>query len=228
VVVLGVVALGGGVALMVLTPGVGDAEQRTAAIDRANHVAGPTAAVPTRFASALIATEDSSFYSNPGIDFVSVARAVLVTVTNGSDRGGATLEQQLVKQLYYGGNSGGLTTKAEQAGLAVKLSSSYSKQQVLQMYASVVYFGHGFYGLGAASQGYFGVSPAQLSWGQAALLAGLVQAPSAYDPLAHLSLAVSRQGHVLSRLVATGRLTTAQAAAAAATPLHLVSGKTGA
>jgi membrane peptidoglycan carboxypeptidase len=84
-----------------------------------------------------------------------------------------------------------------------------------------VYFGHGFYGLTAAATGYFGVSPAHLSWAQASMLAGLVQAPSAYDPIDHLSAGRLRQRHVLDRLVATQVLSTAQADAAFAAPLVL-------
>ncbi|MFF1643149.1 biosynthetic peptidoglycan transglycosylase [Streptomyces sp. NPDC058251] len=221
-------ALAACVALAALTPGVGGAEQRAAAIDRTHHVVGPATAVPTRFATALIATEDSRFYSHPGIDVLSAGRTAVAALIGSVDQGGATLEQQLAKQLYYGGQDGGVTAKAGQATLAVKLDAGYSKRQVLQMYAAVVYFGDGFYGLDAASHGYFGVSPDHLTWGQAALLAGLVQAPSAYDPVNHPSLAASRRSHVLNRLVATGYLSAAEAAAAAVAPLHLVAGNNGA
>jgi penicillin-binding protein 1A len=86
----------------------------------------------------------------------------------------------------------------------------------------VAYFGQGYYSLGAASCGYFGVPPAGLTWPQAALLAGAVQAPTAYDPLSHPAQARAREAHVLSRLVATGVLTAPQASAALAQPLHLV------
>lgn len=172
-------------------------------------------------AAVLIATEDSRFYDTPGIDPISVIRAAKAGI-GGSDTGGATVEQQLAKQLYTDGQAGSPETKAEQAALAVKLDSTYSKQQILAMYAAVVYFGHGYCGLDAASHGYFGVAPDQLTWGQAALLAGLVQAPSAYDPYIHPDLARTRQRHVLDRLVATGHLTTSDAAAAAAQPFDLV------
>jgi membrane peptidoglycan carboxypeptidase len=123
--------------------------------------------------------------------------------------------------LYTPGHSG-FASEAEQVALAVKLSFSYSKAQILQMYAEVAYFGQDYYSLGAASCGYFGVMPARLTWPQAAMLAGLVQAPSAYDPLAHPALARAREAHVLGRLVATGTLTPAQASAALAQPLRLV------
>jgi len=94
------------------------------------------------------------------------------------------------------------------------LDLTYSKAQVLQMCADVAYFGHGFYGLAAASCGYFGQRPAQLSWAQAAMLAGLVLRPSADNPLDHPARARAREAHVLGRLVATQVLTSAQAAAA--------------
>lgn len=211
-----VIGLAGITVLLVSTPGVGDAERRAADLDRAHQVAYPGAPVAPRFAAALIATENSRFYSTPGIDPISLARAAAGLVTGHGDSGGATLEQQLAKQLYTGGHEGGLATKAEQAALAIKLDVAYTKSQILQMYCAVVYFGHGYWGLTAASRGYFGRSPQELSWGQAAMLAGLVQAPSAYDPLSHPDLARARQHHVLDRLVVTGQLSAADAAAAEA------------
>ena len=89
------------------------------------------------------------------------------------------------------------------------------------MSASVAYFGDGYYGLAAASCGYFGVAPAALSWPQAALLAGLMQAPSADNPVTHFTLARAREAHVLARLAATRTLTRAQADRAYREPLHL-------
>ncbi|NYH91398.1 transglycosylase domain-containing protein [Actinopolymorpha rutila] len=199
---------------LAVVPDVGDAEHRAADLARFHHVAGPPSAVPPRFAAALVAAENSRFYSDFGIDPVSVVRVIGAAVSGGGDVGGATLEQQLAKQLYDGGSSDGVRRKAEQAVLAVKIYSRYDKQQILRMYATVVYFGHGYWGLDAASRGYFGRTPAQLSWGQAALLAGLLQAPSAYDPIRHPERACTRQRYVLGRLVATGQLTSQAAASA--------------
>jgi penicillin-binding protein 1A len=218
-----VLALLAGGALLVSTPSVSDAEQRAATLDSEHNVALLTTPVPTRFASALIATENSRFYSTPGIDPISIARAAINILTGHSqDVGGATLDQQLAKELYDNGQANSMRAKAQQATLGVKLDTTYSKQQILAMYASVVYFGHGYWGLDAASHGYFGVQPDQLTWGQAAMLAGVVQAPSAYDPIAEPDLARARQQHVLNRLVATGALTPGEAATVAAEPLHLV------
>ena len=175
---------------------------------------------PDRVAQALVATEDSRFHQMPGIDPISVVRAGLATLTGSGDTGAATLEQQLAKNLYFPQDDG-LVTKVKEAGISLKLDAGYSKDEILRMYLADVYFGHGFYGLPAAAHGYFGVTPAQLSWAQASMLAGLVQAPSAYDPIRHLSTGRLRQQHVLHRLLTTGVLSAAQAGTAFAAPLGL-------
>jgi penicillin-binding protein 1A len=208
-------------ALWPLTPSVDGAAQLVRA-HLAFHHDPELVTLPSsdRVAQALIATEDSRFFSTPGIDPVSVLRMGLATLTGSNNTGAATLEQQLAKNLYYPGDDGVLA-KVREAELALKLDHSYSKNEVLRLYLADVYFGHGFYGLPAAAQGYFGLTPARLSWTQASMLAGLVQAPSAYDPLSHLSTGRLRQHHVLNRLVATGVLSVAQADAAFAAPLGL-------
>lgn len=212
------VALGAGWAA---TPSVADAPQLVAA-GLAAHGAGPLAPLPSpdRVGAALVAAEDGHFYAEPGIDPVGAVRAVVGSVFLGRDIGGATLPQQLAKLVYTPGRDS-LRAQAEQVVLAVKLSARYAKAEILDLYENACYYGHGYYGVAAAARGYFGLAPSQLSWAQASLLAGLVNAPSAYDPLRHYALARSRQGYVLDRLVADGVLTRAAAAAAAAAPLHL-------
>jgi penicillin-binding protein 1A len=212
---LAAAAFGG---LMVVTPSAGNAEQLVQAQDAAHHVVYPGPAVPARFAESLVATEDKRFYSEPGIDLYAVARVAAGYVTGHGIQGGATLYQQLAKLLYTHGQSTA-SDEAEQIALAVKLYLGYSRPQILQMYADVVYFGNNDYGLQAASCGYFGVEPADLSWPQAAMLAGLVQGPSLDDPLTHPANARTREVHVMGRLVATGKLTQAQGQAALAVPL---------
>ena len=175
---------------------------------------------PDRVAQALVAAEDSRFHQLPGIDPISVVRVGLATLSGGGDTGGATLEQQLAKNLYFP-HDDRFVSMVEEAELALKLDVSYPKNEILRLYLADVYFGHGFYGLPAAAEGYFGVTPAQLSWAQASMLAGLVQAPSAYDPIRHLSTGRLRQQHVLHRLVTTGGLSEAQADTAFAAPLGL-------
>jgi penicillin-binding protein 1A len=208
--------------LLLITPSAGQAQAIVRARDRGYGVAYPGPPVPARFAAALVATEDHRFYSDPGVDPVAVGRVALGYLSgHGSQQGGATITQQLAKMLYTPTGSG-LASEVEQVAMAVKLNFSYSKAQILQMYADVSYFGQNYYSLGAASCGYFGVMPDRLTWPQAATLAGLVQAPSAYDPVTHPALARAREAHVLSRLVATGMLSRRQASAAQAQPLRLV------
>ena len=203
---------------MTATPSVGTAWSIAKAEARSHHSAFPGPPVPHKFAAALIATEDHRFGSEPGVDPYAIARVMLAGLTGGGDQGGATLYQQLAKVLYTPGK-GGIPTEIEQIALAIKLKYSYRDMQILRMYSAVVYFGHGFYGLAAASCGYFGRQPDKLSWPQAAVLAGLVQAPSAYDPLQFPRLARAREQHVISRLVATGVLTRRRAAAALMVPI---------
>jgi penicillin-binding protein 1A len=207
--------------LWVVTPSVADAESRIHARLRAHGAVDPHALPrPDPVGEAIVATEDNRFYSHHGVDPIGAVRALLGLAQGQADPGGATLDQQLAKNLYTPGRDE-LPSKVEQVVLSLKLESRYSKPQILEMYLSAVYFGHGYYGLPAAARGYFGTAPNALTWSQASLLAGLVQAPSAYDPYRHADLARSRQRHVLDRLVATGRLTRSEADAAFAASWHL-------
>jgi membrane peptidoglycan carboxypeptidase len=218
-VVLAVVVLALGV-LWAVTPSSDGLPEKVASVE-AEHAssAAPPDIATGKVAQALIATEDSRFYSNPGIDPISAFRSAASAITGGADNGAATLEQQLAKNLYHQGDSVG--AKIDQAMIALKLDRQYSKAQIIDAYLSTVYFGHGYWGVTEAAQGYFGVAPDQLDWAQAGMLAGLVQAPSSYDPITHFALGKQRQRHVLDRLAATGVITTAQADAAFAAPLNL-------
>jgi membrane peptidoglycan carboxypeptidase len=209
--------------LLLITPSVNNAPALARAIDRAHHVAYPGPPVPRLFAESLVATEDHRFYSEPGVDVFAIARVAAATVSGHSDQGGATLYQQLAKMLYTR-RGGGIRAEIEQVMLGIKLNLSYPKAQILRMYADVAYFGHGYYGLAAASCGYFGTTPAGLTLPEAATLAGLVQGPSADDPITHYTRARGREAHVLGRLVSTGKITQAQASAAFAQHLALVGG----
>ena len=212
----GVAAFG---VVLLVTPSAGNARQLARAFDRAHGAVYPGVAVPYRFTRALEATEDHRFNSEPGIDPLAVGRVALGKLIGKGDQGGATLYQQLAKMLYTPGQSG-LAAEAEQIALAVKLRFSYSGAEILRLYADVAYFGHGFYGLEAASCGYFGVRPGQMSWPQAALLAGLVQAPTADDPLVNPANGLAREQHVMGRLVAVGALSQQAASKYLAIPLR--------
>jgi membrane peptidoglycan carboxypeptidase len=204
------------------TPGVGDARDRVDA--RLAAYAGTPLAedVPVRIAAALLATEDSHFADHIGIDWRGALRAPLGLVS-GSDRGGSTLHQQLARVVYEDGATDP-RAKARAVVLALKLDRAWSNEEILRMYLDAAYFGHGFYGVGAAAQGYFGLPPAELDWAQATVLVGLVQAPSAFDPLAHPERAQARQAHVLDRLVDVGTLERADADRIAAASWRLVGG----
>lgn len=197
------------VILWIATPGVGDARSRTDAILAAHNAPSIGGNVPPKVAAALIATEDSRFYSHSGLDLRGAIRGAL-TLSRGGALGGATIDAQLAKLLYTH-NDGGFKPAVEEVVLAVKIDHVWTKKQILAMYFDAAYFGHGAYGLQSAAKVYFGVPPDQLTWAQSTMIAGLVNAPSAYDPTAHFSLARDRQRHVLDRLVATGVFTKQQA-----------------
>lgn len=214
---IGLVAIAFGV-LWLVTPSVGNARQLAQQVTSAHRASYPGPPVPPKFAAALEATEDHRFNEEPGIDPFAIARLGLDEVTGKGDQGAATLYAQLAKMLYTPGDSS-VAAQIEQGVLSVKLWASYGGAEVLRLYSAVVYFGHGFYGIGAASCGYFGVHPAEMSWPQAALLAGLVQGPTVDDPLKFPAHALAREHHVLDRLVATGALSSAQASAYRKIPL---------
>lgn len=209
VVVASVAAAAG--ALYGSLPDVRDARARVAGVLITHRGSYVHLASSTRVARAIVAVEDERFFSHGAIDPIAVARVVASTVTSGSvDPGGSTIAQQLAKTLYSDGaeSFGG---RLSAIGLAYKLEQRYSKPDILNLYLNAIYFGHGYYGIDQASHGYFGESPARLSWGQATLLAGLPQAPSAYDPFRHIGRARARQWGVLRQLVGRGVLTAAEA-----------------
>ncbi|MCZ2826614.1 MULTISPECIES: biosynthetic peptidoglycan transglycosylase [unclassified Modestobacter] len=218
-VALGVVVLGVGWAS---TPAVDDAAARVAAHLAENDAPALQVEPAPAFVQALLATEDAGFASHPGVSPTGAVRAFW-GLLSGTDQGGSTLVQQLAKNVYLDGENGPVQ-KAEAVLLAVKLDATYSKDDLLRMYLDNGYYGHGFVGLPAATEGYFGVPPDQLSWAQSTLLAGLFQAPTAYDPLVHPDLAAQRQAHVLDRLVDEGVLTRAAADTIAAEDWGIVAG----
>jgi membrane peptidoglycan carboxypeptidase len=172
--------------------------------------------------AATLAAEDRDFYRHGPVDPLALARAAAVDVARGSAvQGGSTITQQLVKiQLLQPERT--VDRKAQELMLAWALEHRYSKDQILEMYLNRVYYGHGAYGLGAAAKTYFGAdkNAATLTPGQAALLAGLLQAPNGYDPQTHFGLARERQLYVLHGMIATGSLSAAEAQKAEAEPIE--------
>jgi membrane peptidoglycan carboxypeptidase len=217
IVVLFAIGLG---LLYVLTPSAGQATALAQAQARAHHIAYPGPQVPPYFAQALVATEDHRFNTDPGVDPLAMARVAVSWITGRKDQGGSTIDQQLAKNLYTGGRSG-FTQDLEQLVMAVKLNRTYSRPEILRLYAEVAYYGHGYYGLSAASCGYFGLPPERLTLVQAAMLAGVVNAPSYDDPLVYPQQARTRLVHVIGRMAAVGYLTKAEETAALNAPLGL-------
>jgi penicillin-binding protein 1A len=204
IVVLFAVAVG---LLFLLTPSAGQATALTRAQARDRHITYPGPPVP-------------AYFTDPGVDPLAMGRVVISWITGREDQGGSTIDQQLAKNLYTGGHSG-FTEDLEQLVMAVKLNQTYSRPQILRMYAEVAYYGHGYYGLDAASCGYFGRPPDRLTLVQAAMLAGVVNAPSYDDPLVYPRQARTRLVHVIGRMAAVGYLTQAQETAALNAPLGL-------
>jgi membrane peptidoglycan carboxypeptidase len=215
-----VAALLAGTVYVLTLPGVGDAQVRARQIMTAHHE-GTAMPSPAKLAAAVVATEDEHFDDNVVFNVATgVGRAGVDVLSGGSNPGGATIDQQLAKQLY--GDGGGIGGTLRQIGLGIKLGLHWPHRQVLAMYLNVDYYGNGLWGVRQAAEGYFGAAPSRLTWAEASMLAGLLQAPSAYDPLRHPALAKQRQQHVLAQLVANGKLTQRQATTAyrARLPLH--------
>ena len=206
--------------LFVLTPSAGRATALAQAQAAGHHIAYPGPPVPAYFAQALIATEDHRFNTDPGVDPLAMGRVVISWITGRRDQGGSTIDQQLAKNLYTGGHSG-FAQVLEQMAIAVKLNQTYSRPEILRLYAEIAYYGHGYYGLEAASCGYFGRPPDRLTLVQAAMLAGVVNAPTYDDPLVYPRQARTRLVHVIGRMAAVGYLTNAQETAALNAPLGL-------
>ena len=213
--------------LWLVTPSASQAIELARAQAAQHDAVYPQPAVPANFARPLIATEDKRFYSEPGIDPLAVGRVVEAQVTNGSDQGGATIEQQLAKMLYTPGRTG-FEAELTQVVLAVKLNIAYTKQQLLALYAGAAYYGNGYYGLERASCGYFGHPARDLTVTQGAMLAGVVNAPSVDDPVTNPGNARARLAHVIARMVAVGYLSEARARQALSAPLGLTEGGSGA
>jgi membrane peptidoglycan carboxypeptidase len=176
---------------------------------------------------AVVATEDERFYRHHGIDGIGVLRALPYDLVHLSfAQGASTITEQVAKVLYLNGNDHSLWRKLEDAAVAVKLEGHYDKEQILGAYLNSVYFGEDAYGVWRASRRYFGVSPRSLDLAQASMLAGLIQAPSAYDPLRDPASARARQVEVLRAMVADGFTTGGEAATALGRSLRLRGGVT--
>lgn len=169
--------------------------------------------IPEVMRQAIVAAEDKRFLTHGGVDPLALIRAAATDLTGGSAQGGSTITQQYVKNVFVG-DQHSLLRKVREAALSVRLEQRLSKQEILTRYLNEVYFGQGTYGVQAASKYYFGVPASKLSLAEASMLAGVVPAPSGYNPVASMARARERQKYVLGRMVQSGFLTGVQATAA--------------
>ena len=178
--------------------------------------------LPTDLVDATIATEDHTFWQNPGVDFTAIIRAFLANTTSGSLQGGSTITQQLIKNLLLKDTSTTYARKIKEAILAVRVTNTLTKEEIMALYLNDNYYGEGAYGVSAAARRYFGLPLAQLSLAQSVMLAGLAKSPSGFDPFLNLTAAKARQQEVLTAMVRNDYLTQVQADAAYTADLNLI------
>ena len=172
--------------------------------------------IPDTIRRAVVAAEDRRFFSHRGIDWYAIGRAAVADVKAGEIvQGGSTITQQLVKSLYTGGERN-WERKAREALLAIRLERAHPKEEILARYLNTVYLGESTFGVEAASQGYFRKPARDLTLSEAALLAGVIPAPSLYSPRANPDLAEQRRVLTLDKLERYGMATPAELAEARA------------
>jgi penicillin-binding protein 1A len=185
----------------------------------------PIEQVPEHVRLAFLAAEDAEFYRHRGIDPAGIARALIANARRGEIvQGASTITQQVVKQLLLTPERS-FERKSKELILALELEAKLSKDEIFYLYLNHIYLGAGTYGISAGARGFFDAEPASLTLAQAALLAGLPQAPSRYDPRRHPEAARRRQRYVLDRMLAAGFITPEQHAAACDEPITIASRK---
>ena len=182
----------------------------------------------TALGDATITIEDARFYQHGALDYQGILRAFYDDLSSGSVQGGSTLTQQLVRNIYIGNQEKTLSRKVKEACLADKLFAKMqvkyrpnARKQILAAYLNQVFYGRHAYGVEAASKTYFSKSASELNLSQAALLAGLPQAPTTYDPLVNPNGALARRTEVLQAMLKNGYITRSQFQTARNKPLGL-------
>lgn len=160
--------------------------------------------IPTHMVQAVVAIEDHRFYSHSGVDYWGSLRATVTNLKAGHTvQGGSTLTQQLAKNVFLT-HERTYKRKIKEVLLAKKIERSYTKDEIMEMYLNTIYFGEGAWGLKKAARTYFGKEPEDLTVGESALLAGMIQAPSALSPFKNFNKAMTRRDVVLSKMVTEG------------------------
>ncbi len=178
--------------------------------------------IPQVLRSAMVAIEDERFYQHQGVDLESVVRALVSNVSaRQTTEGFSTITMQLVGNLYLDRTDMSFNRKFNEMALAWQLERRYSKEEILDLYLNTVYFGSNAYGVEAAAKTYFDKEPAELTLPEAALIAGLPQAPTGYSPRKHPERAIARRNLVINSMHLNGFITDDEAEAALLTPIEL-------
>lgn len=189
-----------------------DGTTRMGTYSEVNRTIIDTKEVPAYVGHAIVSSEDRTFYTNSGVDLRGIMRALYTNLTTGSRQGGSTLTQQYVER-YYVGETTSYGGKLKEAVLAIKINRQQTKDQILGNYMNTIYFGRGAYGIEAAAKLYFGKHARELTLSEAAMLAGIIPAPSAWDPALDLEQAQKRWKRVLDLMVEDGWVSAAEAKA---------------
>ena len=180
----------------------------------------PYKAIPKTMSDAMVSVEDRRFYSHPGIDPIGIARAAVTNLRSGhSTQGASTITQQLARNVFLTSNKT-FGRKLREMVLALAIERKFTKHAILELYLNRVYFGGGAYGIDAASRKFFGHSAQTLSLEEAAVIAGLVKAPSRYAPSADPARAKSRAATVIATMADSGSILPGEASAADFTSLR--------
>jgi membrane peptidoglycan carboxypeptidase len=208
------------ITLWVSTPSAGDIQERVLDTTKAHGVVLLTQdQVPPMLAQAVVATEDERFYSHHGIDTIGLGRAFLYDATHYClCQGGSTITEQLVKDVYLNGSNEGYNKIVDMV-VALKVERVIGKKRIMADYLSEITTGYNKYGVSEAACAYFHQALGDLTIGQYALLAGVTQAPSLYDPTVDPGLAALRRSSVLAAMVSDRFITPGQAATANAEPV---------
>jgi penicillin-binding protein 1A len=190
--------------------------------DEQDRIVVPLSRISPTLQQAVIAAEDARFYEHKGVDDRGIVRAAVTNLLSGEvSQGGSTITQQLVRNSYPDLKDISIVRKIKEAALAAQLEGKLSKDEILHRYLNRVYFGAGYYGVQAASRGYFGRSASKVSLAQAALLAGVIREPVSSEPRQHPERAKLLRDSVLDRMTQLGMVPAAQAAKAKKQPLKI-------
>lgn len=183
----------------------------------------PLERIPKHVIHAFVAAEDARFFEHRGIDVIGIFRALIKNITARKiEQGGSTITQQVTRSLLLKNTKRTYRRKAREALLSIQIEKNFSKDRILFLYLNQIYLGHGAYGVEAAARTYFGKSVQELDLAEAALLAGLPQAPARYSPVTHFERAKKRQRYVLQRMREEGYITKDQEIKAYREPLKII------